>query len=104
MDLVTYIDHRFQEASLEASTKTQLEALKLDAEAKALNQVLTGYRTLLKWLQIPLVFFGFWRVALGLKTAPEPVLVQKMKRDQAAAKAVKELLKDAKDANQAPAP
>jgi hypothetical protein len=80
MKFVEFIENRFQEVTL----KTQSESydIRLDAELKALHQVLTGFRTTLKWLSVPMVLYKYSEVYFGLAPAPEPVMINKLKKEK----------------------
>ncbi len=81
MNLVNYIDNRFQEVNL---AKTELGAqlkydLAHDAEINALQKCLTGVRWLRTWLWVPRVVINFTLVKLGVLNEPKPVMMDLMK-------------------------
>lgn len=83
MNLITYIENRFQECTFKSQITTEYD-IGNDAEIKALHQVLTTYRVVLKWLLVPMVFLDWALVLVGYHAAPKPILVDKMKADKAA--------------------
>jgi hypothetical protein len=90
MNFPKYIDNRFQEVSvLQQTTQIQdPDAFPVieDAEIKALSMVLNSYRTFLKWLLIPKIILGFLLMKLHLTSKPGSPLLDKLKKDQQAAR------------------
>lgn len=80
MNLIRYIENRYQEVSAELQTMDQSGnyAWK-DAHVKALYKVLSHFRWFMQWALYPKVFFDFFMVCLGLYRKPEPVLVNRAK-------------------------
>lgn len=81
MRLVEFLDNRFQELKLQETTKPDKFQLTVDSEMKAVHAVLTTVRTLTRWLLIPKVLGHYCLVVLGLLDKPQPVLIQKLKKD-----------------------
>lgn len=79
MNLVQFIENRFQELTVEL--QVEYVASK-DAELKALHAVMTAYRTVLKWLKIPQVIFDFFLMRLELTPEPKAPLLEKLKQEQ----------------------
>ncbi len=53
-----------------------------DVEIKATQELLGVYRTALKWTYVPRVLIGFLLVKIGLRKAPEPALINKLKAEK----------------------
>lgn len=81
MNFTKFIDCRFQELRLETEGKDEFDAVK-DSELKAVHQLLTYYRSCLKWLFMPKVMMDFISVKLGIKSPPQPVLVNMIKEQK----------------------
>ena len=81
MNIVQFLENRYQELQYQSQGEIAYNC-RLDAEMKALQQMLSGYRTALKWLSMPKHLFHFWEVSKGLKPCPEPVLLNKMRQEQ----------------------
>lgn len=79
MNLVQFIENRFQELTVELQVKYVASK---DAELKALHAVMNAYRTVLKWLKIPQVLFDFMLVRLEFAPEPKAPLLEKLKREQ----------------------
>ena len=90
MKLVTYIENKYQEATLAAHNSPQY-ALWIDSEVKALHAVLTFLRTLMKWTHIVLFPFGYFAVLFGISKEPRPILLE-MAAKQKEAEALKKNL------------
>ena len=90
MNLVQFIENRYQELTLES--KNAFSVTK-DAEIKASHQILTSYRTFLKWALIPKVIFNFIQVKLGLRDEPEAVLLNQMIAEKKAKEDAEKFLK-----------
>lgn len=88
MRLEQFIENRFQELTLETQQQ-QIYSLSKDAEIKALHQLLSSMRTLIKWALIPKIFFQFIEMKLGCFPEPQPALMNKIKADQETEKAAK---------------
>lgn len=84
MNLVRFIENRFQEKKAEEQVYTAQDEYMpwLDAEIKALHKVLTGYRTIMVWLNLPLVLFRFGLMKVGLMAEPQPVLVNRLRAER----------------------
>jgi len=81
MRFVTFLENRFQEIQDQQQSEIAHNA-KLDAKLKALHAILTGYRTALKWKNVPVMLFEYWEVCQGLRPVPVPILVNKLKKKQ----------------------
>lgn len=84
MKFIRYLENQYQEVQWrinELNAKNEFSAW-MDAETKAIHSVLTTSRSFMKWCHVPLVFVGFFMVKLGLKAAPEPVMVNQLKARQ----------------------
>lgn len=101
MNFVQFIDNRFQELTLKTQTKTESFDAMTDSEIKALHQILSCYRTVLKYLLWPKCLSEYLLVCLKLRKKPEPVLSNKMKAEQQALKASTPSLGDKKSKKKA---
>jgi len=94
MNLVKFLENRYQELTFETQT-TDVFMVTKDAEIKAAHQILTTYRVFLKWVLIPKVLLNFIQVKLGFSDEPQPVLLNKIKADKEAKEAAEKMLKEA---------
>lgn len=98
MNFATYLENRFQEAKLREHENEQAKrpySIWIDSEMKAVFGVMSVLRFIYKWLQVPLVFLGFFAVKLHIARAPEPAmtkLIQKQVEADKIAKAMNEKL------------
>jgi hypothetical protein len=83
MKFVQFIENKYQEVHFKTMSTTEYDIVK-DAEIKALHETLARYRTLLKWLHVPKVFYNYVQVQLGFTPEPKPVLVDKIKEQKEA--------------------
>jgi hypothetical protein len=67
MSLFDYLEAKF--LILRIELQKDFQPVK-DAELKAVFAVLEGYRTLLKWLKMPLLLGDYLLVKVGLRQAP----------------------------------
>lgn len=83
MELVKFIDCKFQELRLAEADETKKNEYSVtrEAETLALQSVLKAVRTVAKWVMIPKVLGNWLCVCLGIAEAPRPVLLEKMKAD-----------------------
>ena len=95
MDLVQFIENRYQELTLQSKEQKTFDAMG-DCEQKALHQLLNSYRMTLKWLLIPKCLYEFAAVNLGKRPAPEPVLTNLAKAQREKAQQAKESLEQEK--------
>ena len=85
MKLTQYVDHRYQELRLKESTLPQTELnVWIDSEMKAIQNVLTAWRALFRWIHYLLFPFGYFLVQVGLRAKPQPVILQMIEKQTAA--------------------
>lgn len=84
MNLVKFIDNRFQELRIEEQKEdTKKEySIHRDSETLALQSILKFWRTLLKWAYIPVVWIHYASVLMKFSPEPQPVLVELLKKNQ----------------------
>lgn len=84
MNLVKFIDNRFQELRLQEEQENLRKeyCLPRDAEVLALQWMLATYRVLFKWIMVPKVFAAFFWMKTGMGREPQPVILDKIKADQ----------------------
>lgn len=84
MNLVKFIDNRFQELRLKEQEETKKNAYSVtrDSEVMALQAVLKAFRTLTKWVMIPKVLGHYIIAKLGLVPLPRAVLLEKLEEEQ----------------------
>lgn len=95
MDLIRFIENRYQETRLRQSELETKEKNTdwVDAEIKSLHNTLNFARGFLRWCHLPLIFARFFLVNIGLVRAPKPVLLDMLREQrakEAEAKAEKE--------------
>lgn len=91
MNLVRFIENRYQELTLE-NNEQHKDAfnIRIDSEIKAAHEILTAYRWAMKWVLIPKIFLDFTLMKLKLKKEPEPVILNKMKAERESKKNMNE--------------
>lgn len=89
MNLVEFLDCRFQELKWETDKTDKFHPVP-DAELKATHEILTRYRTALKWVMLPKVLYDYARVQLGLREEPVPILLNMIRAKKAEEDAAKE--------------
>lgn len=80
MNLVKFIDNRFQELRMveqEQDARKEYSLIR-DSEVLALKAVLQTWRVIFKYLMIPKILLHYFGCSLGFIKKPEPVLLQKM--------------------------
>lgn len=81
MNFSKFCEYRYQELTLKSKESDEYDCT-TDCEIKAVHQLLSNYRTVLKYLLMPKALFDYLLVILKLKVAPEPVLLNKIKREK----------------------
>jgi hypothetical protein len=84
MNLVEFIDCKFQELRLaeQADTKANKYSILRDSETLALQAVLKAFRVVTKWVFIPKVLVHYVLAVTGAVKRPEPVLLRKLEENQ----------------------
>jgi hypothetical protein len=96
MNFVRFLENRFQELTVENEKFKDAFNVGIDSEIKATHDLLTTYRTVVKWVMMPKVIVDFILVKLGLKIEPQPVLLNRMKETREAKKAADAILAESK--------
>jgi hypothetical protein len=87
LKLVKFIENRYQELKLEEQTNKDSFSVRIDSEMKAAHEILSFYRWIAKWALIPKVICHWIAVNMKMKLEPIPVITNKLKEQQEAAKA-----------------
>lgn len=84
MNFVEFCENRFQEIKLQSDTRQDMNKFDVwsDSEIKAVHELLTSYRTWVKWILYPKCLWDYILVKLKLQKAPEPVLVNRAKKQK----------------------
>jgi len=84
LHIVKFIDNRFQELRLAeaAESQNQTYSITRDSETLALQSVLKALRVITKWAYIPKVLAHYALTLLKLLPDPQPVMLEKIKKDQ----------------------
>lgn len=99
MNLVQFIENRYQELTLACQKNQDAFEILKDAEIKATHHILTAYRKGLTFLLIPKVLYNFLEVNMKWKPEPKPVLLNKLKKEKLAKEAAANMLREKKDNN-----
>ena len=81
MKLTSFIENRFQELRMDEDVHTNYSILRA-SETLALQTLLGGIRSFLKWLLIPKLIGHYFLCAVGAVRKPEPVLTNKLRENQ----------------------
>jgi hypothetical protein len=98
MNLVQFIENRYQELTEQMQKKDAFDVLK-DSEIKAAHHILTNYRKLMGIGLIPKVLYHFFEVKMKWRAEPVPVLLNKIKEDKLAKEEEAKKLKELKENN-----
>lgn len=82
MNLIKFIENRYQELNLENEGHKDAFNVRIDSEMKAAHQILSSYRWIMKWVMMPKVMIDFMLVKFKLQKEPEPVMLNRMKQQK----------------------
>ena len=82
MDLIAYLDNRFQEKSLLGGRPGMPFSLWLDADAKACSSMMHIVLWFWRLVFIPWVMAGFLLMKLGLAHKPGPVIAEALAQNK----------------------
>lgn len=88
MKFSKFAENRYQELNMELQTSAEYDA-RVDCETKAVQQLLTWYRNLYRWILIPKVLWDYFSCTYGFSDEPKPVILNKMRAEKEAAEKAK---------------